>query len=61
MGLITPVAGAYTGTFTPPSGSADSLGTLHDDGYELSMTPRGQEVNDTDRALIATTETGNLN
>jgi hypothetical protein len=41
--LVVPVAGPYTGTY-----DALPLGTLSDDGYELSVTFAGQEINETD-------------
>lgn len=43
MGLIVPVAGRYAGTY-----GNSNIGVLNDDGYELSYSPKGQEVNDTD-------------
>ena len=42
-GLVVPIAGPYLGTW---AGSA--FGTLSDDGYELSVTIQGQEVNESD-------------
>jgi hypothetical protein len=49
MALINPVAGAYTSTFTKPTGSAQNIGILGDDGFELSFKPHMQMVNDTDQ------------
>jgi len=42
-GLVVPISGPYVGTF-----EAFPFGTLNDDGYELSFTVQGQEVNETD-------------
>jgi hypothetical protein len=42
-GLVVPISGPYTGTW-----NALPLGTQYDDGYELSCTLQGQEVNATD-------------
>jgi hypothetical protein len=42
-GLVLPISGPYLGVF-----HAFPLGTLSDDGYELSCTIAGQEVNETD-------------
>jgi hypothetical protein len=44
MSLILPIAGAYAGTW-----DGKDLGILSDDGYELSMQVRAQEINDTDQ------------
>ena len=45
MALMTaPVAGAYTATF-----AAVALGIMDDNGFELSFTPQGQDINDTDQ------------
>ncbi len=41
--LVLPISGPYVGTW-----SALPLGTLNDDGYELSATIAGQEVSETD-------------
>src|SRR5262245_28006223 len=41
--LVVPVSGPYTGTW-----NALPIGTNSDDGYELSATIQGQEVNETD-------------
>ncbi len=40
---MVPISGPYLGTW-----QAFPFGTLSDDGYELSMTVQGQEVNETD-------------
>jgi len=42
-GLVVPISGPAIGLF-----NALPLGTLSDDGYELSCTVQGQEVNETD-------------
>jgi hypothetical protein len=42
-GLVVPNSGPYIGTW-----HAFPLGTLSDDGYEISATVQGQEVNETD-------------
>jgi hypothetical protein len=42
-GLVVPISGPYTGSW-----DAFPLGTLSDDGYELSCTFGGQEVAETD-------------
>lgn len=42
-GLVVPISGPFTGVF-----GALPFGTLSDDGYELSATIQGQEVNETD-------------
>jgi hypothetical protein len=42
-GLVIPISGPYVGTW-----QALPLGTLSDDGYEVSCTLQGQEVNETD-------------
>jgi hypothetical protein len=47
-GLIIPIAGRYSGAYTPPSAGALTIGVLNDDGYELSVQPKGEEVNATD-------------
>lgn len=41
--LVVPISGPYTATW-----NALPFGTLNDDGYELSVNFRGQEVNATD-------------
>jgi len=41
--LVLPNSGPYTGTW-----NALVLGTLSDDGYSISATPQGQEINETD-------------
>ena len=42
-GIVVPISGPYTGTF-----NALALGTQGDDGYELSCTLQGQDVNASD-------------
>lgn len=42
-GLIVPISGPYLGTF-----GSKPFGTLSDDGYVLSCTIQGQEVNESD-------------
>jgi hypothetical protein len=49
MALITPVAGAYTATYEAPGGSALALGIQDDNGFELSVVPKGQDINLTDQ------------
>lgn len=48
MALATVIAGRYTGTLTPPSGTALSLGVLKDPGYRISFTPAQELINNTD-------------
>ena len=43
MALVVPISGPYTSTW-----DALPLGTLNDDGYRLSCTVQGQEINETD-------------
>jgi hypothetical protein len=43
-GIVVPVSGPYTGTW-----NGFALGVQNDDGYELSCTIQGQEVNETDQ------------
>ena len=42
-GLIVPITGPYTATF-----NAFTMGTMSDDGYELSVNFKGQEINASD-------------
>jgi hypothetical protein len=42
-GLVVPIAGPFVGTY-----HAFPLGTLNDDGYVLTATVQGQEVNESD-------------
>lgn len=46
--LITTIAGRYAGAYTPPAGSPLNFGILTDDGYELSATPKSEDINMTD-------------
>lgn len=48
MPLIVPIAGAYTSTYTVPSGSPVSMGIMDDNGYELSWVTHGEAINRTD-------------
>lgn len=41
--LVLPISGPYVGTF-----NAKHLGVMNDDGYVLTFTVQGQEVNETD-------------
>ncbi len=41
--LVLPISGPYTSVF-----NAQVMGVMNDDGYELSCTLQGQEVNETD-------------
>jgi hypothetical protein len=43
MPLILPIAGRYSGTYY-----SEDLGILNDDGFELSMQAKAQEINATD-------------
>lgn len=42
--ITTPVSGAYTAAL-----NSNSLGVQDDSGYEISYSPKGQEINDTDQ------------
>lgn len=50
MALITAIAGAYTGAYTPNAsaagggGGAGSIGVLADDGYRLAWTVHQQQI-----------------
>lgn len=50
-GLVVPISGPYVGTW-----NAFPLGVQHDDGYEISCTMQGQEVNETDAYGMTLTE-----
>lgn len=50
-GLVVPIAGPYTATF-----NSLPLGTQNDDGFQLSCTIQGQEVNQTDAYGMTLTE-----
>lgn len=46
--LILPVSGPYTSTYAFQAGSPQPIGICSDDGYQLSCTFTGQEINATD-------------
>jgi hypothetical protein len=48
MALITTIAGRYSSTYTPPSGSALDLGITLDPGYKISFVPAWIKINNTD-------------
>lgn len=47
-GLVVPVSGPYTGTYVALGPTAQPIGTLSDDGYEMRVTLPGQEIAETD-------------
>ncbi len=50
-GLVVPISGPYLGTW-----NARAMGTQGDDGFELSCTIQGQEVNESDAYGLTLTE-----
>lgn len=46
--LITVIAGRYSGVYTPQGGGGLSLGILEEDGFEVSVQPKGEEINQSD-------------
>jgi hypothetical protein len=50
-GLVVPISGPYTATW-----NALPMGTLNDDGYVLTYTVQGQEINESDAYGMTLTE-----